>query len=43
MKPNSRNQQIGRVNRTPITHVEMHVISNRDRISHQAFDQWFDQ
>ncbi|KAH8825228.1 RNA-directed RNA polymerase [Flagelloscypha sp. PMI_526] len=31
-----------RVNRTPIVDVEMHVVSNRDRIAHQAFDQWFE-
>ncbi|THU86805.1 RdRP-domain-containing protein, partial [Dendrothele bispora CBS 962.96] len=35
-------RQIGRINRTPITGIELHVISNRDRIAHQLFDLWFE-
>jgi len=29
--------------RTPITAVELHVVSNRDRVAHQLFDLWFEQ
>ncbi|KAJ7022448.1 RNA-directed RNA polymerase [Mycena alexandri] len=34
-------RQVGRVNRTPVTAIELHVVSNRDRIAHQLFDMWF--
>jgi hypothetical protein len=37
------NQQIGRINKTPVTVIELHVISNRDRVAHQLFDLWFEQ
>ncbi|KAF9809306.1 hypothetical protein IEO21_07455 [Rhodonia placenta] len=36
-------RQCGRVNRTPITSLEIHVVSNRDRVAHQAFDLRFEQ
>ena len=29
--------------RTPLTNIEIHVVSNRDRVAHQLFDLWFDQ
>ncbi|KAJ6509835.1 RNA-directed RNA polymerase [Mycena vulgaris] len=35
-------RQVGRVNRTPVTAIELHVISNRDRVAHQLFDMWFE-
>ncbi|KAF5370335.1 hypothetical protein D9758_006999 [Tetrapyrgos nigripes] len=35
-------RQIGRLNRTPIIGIEIHVVSNRDRIAHQLFDLWFE-
>lgn len=35
-------RQCGRVNRTPITSLEIHVVSNRDRVAHQAFDLRFE-
>ncbi|KAJ7472913.1 RNA-directed RNA polymerase [Mycena galericulata] len=35
-------RQVGRVNRTPVTAIELHVVSNRDRIAHQLFDMWFE-
>lgn len=36
-------QQIGRLHRTPVTSIELHVVSNRDRVAHQLFDLWFEQ
>lgn len=36
-------KQLGRVNRTPITAIELHVVSNRDHVAHQLFDLWFEQ
>ena len=36
-------QQVGRVLKTPVMTVEMHVVSNRDRVAHQLFDLWFEQ
>jgi hypothetical protein len=39
----SYSQQLGRVNKTPVRAVEIHVVSNRDRVAHQLFDLWFDQ
>ncbi|KAJ7754189.1 RNA-directed RNA polymerase [Mycena maculata] len=35
-------KQVGRVNRTPVTAIELHVVSNRDRMAHQLFDMWFE-
>lgn len=35
-------QQCGRLQRAPVTTLEIHVVSNRDRIGHQAFDLRFD-
>ncbi|KAJ6607939.1 RNA-directed RNA polymerase [Mycena sp. CBHHK59/15] len=35
-------KQVGRVNRTPVTGIELHVVSNRDRVAHQLFDLWFE-
>ncbi|KAI0051209.1 RdRP-domain-containing protein [Auriscalpium vulgare] len=35
-------RQMGRVNRTPVVAVEIHVVSNRDRVAHQLFDLRFD-
>ncbi|EJD42902.1 RNA-directed RNA polymerase [Auricularia subglabra TFB-10046 SS5] len=35
-------RQIGRVNRMPVRDLEIHVISNRDRVAHQAFDLRFE-
>ncbi|TCD62010.1 hypothetical protein EIP91_007628 [Steccherinum ochraceum] len=35
-------QQCGRVQRTPVVTLEIHVVSNRDRIGHQAFDLRFE-
>ncbi|KAJ3916403.1 RdRP-domain-containing protein [Lentinula edodes] len=35
-------KQMGRVNRTPVVSIEIHVVSNRDRIAHQLFDLRFD-
>ncbi|CAL1711823.1 unnamed protein product [Somion occarium] len=35
-------RQCGRVNRTPVVSLEIHVVSNRDRIGHQAFDLRFE-
>lgn len=37
------NQQIGRINKTAVTAIELHVVSNRDRVAHQLFDLWFEQ
>ncbi|KAK0452148.1 AAA domain-containing protein [Desarmillaria tabescens] len=39
---NKVRQNVGRVHREPITGIELHVVSNRDRISHQLFDLWFE-
>ncbi|KAK0493854.1 RNA-directed RNA polymerase [Armillaria luteobubalina] len=39
---NKVRQNVGRVYREPITGIELHVVSNRDRISHQLFDLWFE-
>ena len=36
-------QQCGRLQRAPVTTLEIHVVSNRDRIGHQAFDLRFEQ
>ncbi|KZT63464.1 hypothetical protein DAEQUDRAFT_778932 [Daedalea quercina L-15889] len=36
-------RQCGRVYRTPVVTIEIHVVSNRDRIAHQAFDLRFEQ
>ncbi|TFY59052.1 hypothetical protein EVG20_g7930 [Dentipellis fragilis] len=35
-------RQMGRVNRTPVVSVEIHVVSNRDRVAHQLFDLRFE-
>ncbi|KAJ3842639.1 RdRP-domain-containing protein [Lentinula raphanica] len=35
-------RQMGRINRTPVASVEIHVVSNRDRIAHELFDLRFD-
>ncbi|TFY74672.1 hypothetical protein EWM64_g9340, partial [Hericium alpestre] len=35
-------QQIGRVNRNPVVSIEIHVVSNRDRVAHQLFDLRFE-
>ncbi|KAF8877847.1 RNA dependent RNA polymerase-domain-containing protein [Gymnopilus junonius] len=34
--------QLGRVNKAPALTIELHVVSNRDRVAHQLFDLWFD-
>lgn len=36
-------KQIGRIRTTPVIAVEIHVVSNRDRVAHQLFDLWFEQ
>ncbi|KAJ4468847.1 RNA dependent RNA polymerase-domain-containing protein [Lentinula aciculospora] len=36
-------KQMGRVNRTPIVSIEIHVVSNRDRLAHLLFDLRFDR
>lgn len=36
-------QQYGRMNRTPVGSIEIHVVSNRDRVAHQLFDLRFEQ
>ncbi|KAI0268684.1 RdRP-domain-containing protein [Gloeopeniophorella convolvens] len=36
-------RQMGRVNRTPVVAVEIHVVSNRDRVAHQLFDLRFER
>ncbi|KAI0318242.1 RNA dependent RNA polymerase-domain-containing protein [Amylostereum chailletii] len=36
-------KQMGRVNRTPVVAMEIHVVSNRDRVAHQLFDLRFHQ
>ncbi|KAL0569074.1 hypothetical protein V5O48_012901, partial [Marasmius crinis-equi] len=35
-------KQLGRLNRAPVVGIEIHVVSNRDRVSHQLFDLWFE-
>ncbi|KAG2003690.1 RNA helicase [Coprinopsis cinerea AmutBmut pab1-1] len=35
-------RQLGRVNRTPLVTIELHVVSNHDRVAHQLFDLWYD-
>ncbi|KAI0915379.1 hypothetical protein AcV5_003869 [Taiwanofungus camphoratus] len=35
-------KQCGRVQRTPVIAIEIHVVSNRDRVAHQAFDLRFE-
>lgn len=35
-------KQIGRLNRAPATGIELHVVSNRDRVAHQLFDLYFE-
>ncbi|KAF5380175.1 hypothetical protein D9615_006214 [Tricholomella constricta] len=34
-------RQIGQIRSTPVVAIELHVVSNRDRVSHQLFDLWF--
>ncbi|KAI6025546.1 RNA dependent RNA polymerase-domain-containing protein [Pisolithus marmoratus] len=36
-------KQLGRLQRTPVVAMEIHVISNRDRVAHQSFDLYFEQ
>lgn len=36
-------KQLGRINKTPVLSIELHVVSNRDRVAHQLFDLWFEQ
>ncbi|KAH9833398.1 RNA dependent RNA polymerase-domain-containing protein [Rhodofomes roseus] len=36
-------KQYGRMYRTPVVTIEIHVVSNRDRVAHQAFDLHFEQ
>ncbi|KAF9057077.1 RNA-directed RNA polymerase [Panaeolus papilionaceus] len=40
--PGGIQTQLGRVNRTPVRTIELHVVSNRDRVAHQLFDLWFE-
>ncbi|KAF8156601.1 RNA-directed RNA polymerase [Crassisporium funariophilum] len=35
-------QNLGKVLRKPVTAIELHVVSNRDRVAHQLFDLWFE-
>ncbi|KAF8067485.1 RNA-directed RNA polymerase [Lyophyllum atratum] len=35
-------RQIGRIRSTPVIAIELHVVSNRDRVAHQLFDLWFE-
>ncbi|KAI0077242.1 RNA-directed RNA polymerase [Panus rudis PR-1116 ss-1] len=35
-------RQCGRLNRTPVVTIEIHVVSNRDRVGHQTFDLRFE-
>ncbi|KDR76562.1 hypothetical protein GALMADRAFT_450547 [Galerina marginata CBS 339.88] len=35
-------RQLGIVNKAPALAIELHVVSNRDRVAHQLFDLWFD-
>ncbi|GLB39377.1 putative RNA dependent RNA polymerase [Lyophyllum shimeji] len=35
-------RQIGRMRSTPVVAIELHVVSNRDRVAHQLFDLWFE-
>lgn len=39
----SSSQQYGRIYRTAVTSIEIHVVSNRDRVAHQLFDLRFEQ
>jgi hypothetical protein len=43
MKHLTKFQQVGRVNRHAVQAIEIHVVSNRDRVAHQLFDLWFEQ
>ena len=45
LKPHSIHtmKQIGRIRTTPVIAIELHVVSNRDRVAHQLFDLWFEQ
>lgn len=36
-------KQYGRMNREPVQSIEIHVVSNRDRVAHQLFDLRFEQ
>jgi hypothetical protein len=36
-------QQMGRIWRQPVVAIEIHVVSNRDRVAHQLFDLRFQQ
>ena len=36
-------QQLGRLNRALVVGIELHVVSNRDRVAHQLFDLYFEQ
>ena len=31
------------MNRDAVRAIEIHVVSNRDRVAHQLFDLWFEQ
>ncbi|KAF8555926.1 RdRP-domain-containing protein [Imleria badia] len=35
-------QQLGRLNKAPVNSIEIHVISNRDRVAHQLFDMYLE-
>ncbi|KAI6021731.1 hypothetical protein PISMIDRAFT_613287 [Pisolithus microcarpus 441] len=35
-------KQLGRLQRAPVVAMEIHVISNRDRVAHQSFDLYFE-
>ncbi|KAH7881903.1 RNA-directed RNA polymerase [Phlebopus sp. FC_14] len=35
-------KQLGRLNRAPVVAMEIHVISNRDRVAHELFDLYFE-
>lgn len=35
-------KQLGRLQRAPVIAMEIHVISNRDRVAHQSFDLYFE-
>ncbi|KAF5334777.1 hypothetical protein D9611_012906 [Ephemerocybe angulata] len=34
-------RQIGRINRTAVMNIELHVVSNQDRVAQQLFDMWY--
>ncbi|KXN84461.1 putative RNA-dependent RNA polymerase 1 [Leucoagaricus sp. SymC.cos] len=38
----SNRSAVGRVNRNAVQAIEIHVVSNRDRVAHQLFDLWFE-